>query len=153
MVTLMMMEVVMMTAHSGRSPDPRLIQTINEKKMTHTLFTNQCPKLTPDSQTQLFVFVSSFPLLFFLPSSFSVCFLKSSSFLFFFFLIFFNIFLGVLTLLCVSSGFDLDSCTRATNNSPHLHARSSVSTRHGELTRSSTVTERRGDEEPLHKSA
>ena len=56
----------MMTAHQGRSADPRLIQTINEKEMIHSLFTNQCQKLTPDSQTQRSSFVfffSSFSLL------------------------------------------------------------------------------------------
>ena len=44
--------VVVMTAHQGRSADPRLIQNSHRKEMTQTPFTNQCQKLTQDSQSQ-----------------------------------------------------------------------------------------------------
>ena len=55
---------MMITAHQGPSADPRLIQTVNEKEMTHTFFffANKCQKVTPDSQTQPSVFVFSFRL-------------------------------------------------------------------------------------------
>ena len=99
--------LMMMKAHQSRSTDPRLTQSINEKEMTQNAIHRSVSEIDSeltDSAFSFLLFCSSLSvlssllrllfsacfktLLFFLPSSFSVCFLKSSSFLFFFFLTF-----------------------------------------------------------------
>ena len=122
--------MMMMTARQGRSADQRLIETTNEEMSHNTLFTNQCQKLILTyrlsfqfSSSHFFFFNSVLLasisacflkiILFFLPSSFSVYFLKSSSFLRFFFLMFYTS--SWASLFFLFFGF------RSSHSSPQLH--------------------------------